>query len=53
MQVCRYHQLIWKTVYVAGVLLPSVNLGNNVWCRCAVTVSLENNVCCRCAVTIS
>ena len=53
LQVCCYHQLVWETMYGAGVLLKSVNLGNNVWCRCDVTISLENNVCCKCAVTIS
>ena len=36
LQVCCYHQLICKTMYVAGVLLPPVNLENSVWCRCAV-----------------
>ena len=28
-QVCCCHQLIWETMYGAGVLLKSVNLGNN------------------------
>ena len=31
LQVCCYHQLIGKQ-YVAGVLLKSVNLGNNACC---------------------